>query len=448
MKKQRILTTGFLGFLLTIVSLLPLSANVSAGTFPGVNGRIMFTDITGPAYHLSSVKPDGTDYKDVLSGGSSKLDVEYSADGTKIVYAQIVGSDQHIFKANADGSNPQQLTTGSKITYTPSWSPDGSTILYSQAVSSQVHIFRMNADGSNQTEVTSTGVYYHPEYSPDGTKIIALFDSTDDEIYKMNPDGTDVVNLTNNSVEEREANWSPDGTKIIYASEASGDREIFTMNADGTNKTQITFDAVGYHSPAYSPDGTKIAFIDTLAPSLIYVGNADGTNLVSLPVGWARELSWQPLTIKPSSSTPNVTTGVVGGKATVNVSSLYTDSYGGIDNATVAVTSTPTSGTTSVDTTTGVITYTPQTVSRASFWSNLGSIFFPKVNAAPTDSFTYQVCSVASSSLCSSGTITVSLLSAPATGAGQPTNTNFLGLALVTTSLTAIGLGIRKLRIH
>lgn len=394
--------------LLMIASLVLLPGSASAGTFPGVNGRILMTDISSGPYFLSSVKPDGTDYKAVLDDNVSKADVEYSPDGTKIAYTQTVSSTVQVFTANADGTNPLQITSSSEHTYTPSWSPDGTKILYGQAVSGSVRIYRMNADGTSQTELTSSASYYDPEYSPDGTKIVALLDASDDEVVIMNADGSSIVNLTNNSVNEQKASWSPNGNKLVYSSPVSGSHEIFTMNIDGSSNTQLTSSGLGFRVPEYSPDGTKIAFIDNLAPSLLYVMNADGTNRTEIAAGWPRDFSWQPLTILPSSSTPNPSITVSNGVANLDIASMYTDVYEGIDKATVAVTSTPTSGTTSVNSTTGVITYTQDEVAASGgFWSNVSAIFFPKVSAASTDSFTYRICSESSSSLCSTGTVSV-----------------------------------------
>ncbi len=431
-KIVRSITTGVACLFLLTLNLVAFSATADAGSFPGLNGRIMMTDITGPAYHFSSIKPDGTDYKSVLADSTSKLDVAYSPNGTKIAYVQSVSSIQQVFVANANGSNPQQITSSATHIYSPSWSPDGTKILFSKAVSSHVNIFYMNADGTNETQVTSTGIYYEPEYSPDGTKIVAEFDSTDDEIYIMNTDGTNIVNLTNNSVDDKKASWSPNGTKLAYSSLVSGSQEIFTMNPDGTSKTQLTSVGDGYREPEWSPDGTKIAFIDTLAPSQTYVMNADGTNKITIAAGWPREISWQPLTLAPTSSTSTPSMTLTNGKGTLDVASMYTDQYGdGINKASVAITSAPTQGTAKVDPVTGVITYTQNDVAvGSSLLDTLASLFFPKVSAATTDSFGYQVCSSLNSGLCSTGTASV-------LGLSTLTNT---GDSTELTSTLAIGL--------
>lgn len=452
MKKRRLtfkLTAGAGVAVLSTVSLLAFPGRAAAGTFPGANGRLMYTDIDGPAYHFSSIKADGTDPKTVIADSVSKSDVEYSPDGTKITYVDNVSSTDQVFTANADGSNRQQLTSSAGHNYTPSWSPDGSKIVFVQSVSGNKRIFTMNSDGTNQAVLNITSPFSDPEYSPDGSKIVAVLEGSDYEIAIVSADGGSINTITSNSVHDYKASWSPDGTKLIYSSVVSGSPELFTMNPDGTNKTQLTSAGVGYHHPEYSPDGTKITFIDNLAPSAVYVANADATNITQLDAGWAREVSWQPLTIKPSSSTPNPTISVSGGKATVNIAAMYTDAYEGIDKATVAVTSTPSAGTTSVDTTTGVVTYTPKTTTASrSLLNTVASVFFPKVSAAGTDSFTYQVCSQANSSFCSTGTVTVNLLGVPNTGAAPTATTNYLAWAVTSISVAGLLLAIRKLRRH
>ena len=70
----------------------------------------------------------------------------------------------------------------------------------------------------------------------------------DYEIFKMNPDGTGVKQLTFNEIDDWHPILSPDGKKIAYESEGvqdsnpQGDFEIYTMNAlDGSGNTNLTY---------------------------------------------------------------------------------------------------------------------------------------------------------------------------------------------------------------
>ena len=66
-----------------------------------------------------------------------------------------------------------------------------------------------------------------------------MFDGIGD-IAIMNFDGGGIVNLTNDPVYDREPAWSPDGTKIAYATVKSGNFDICVMNPDGTGKAILT----------------------------------------------------------------------------------------------------------------------------------------------------------------------------------------------------------------
>ncbi len=100
-----------------------------------------------------------------------------------------------------------------------------------------------------------------------------------DDIWTMNPDGSDQVNLTNSPAMEREPVWSPDGSRIAYTAPGGPGTEISIMDADGSNVINTGNGVTPDRQPAWSPDGTKLAYIIQ-----VYVAtmSADGTNQVAL----------------------------------------------------------------------------------------------------------------------------------------------------------------------
>ena len=95
------------------------------------------------------------------------------------------------------------------------------------------------------------------------------------QVYSMNTDGTDQVNLSNNSWSDQYPTWSPGGNKIAFSSTRNGKRDIYVMDPDGSNEAKLPTIFGDANFPAWSPDGTKIAFLAGLD---IYVMNADGSN--------------------------------------------------------------------------------------------------------------------------------------------------------------------------
>jgi len=74
------------------------------------------------------------------------------------------------------------------------------------------------------------------------------------EIYMIDSDGTNLIQLTNNSFESKAPNWSPDGNKIVFYSNRDGNYEIYAMNSDGNNITRLTNNSHIDDIPVWSPD--------------------------------------------------------------------------------------------------------------------------------------------------------------------------------------------------
>ncbi len=219
----------------------------------------------------------------------------WSPDGQRIAFMSNRDGNFEIYVMSIDGSNQSRLTNNIYNDQFPSWSPDGKQIVYSStatastfATPSQSAIFVMDSDGTNVRRLTNTSVGEgraarlfndsYPVWSPNGEKIAFLSDRARGwrEIYLMNPDGSDVTQITFRGATHWNLAWTPDSKRLVFDGRmdghpyANGSPQwgIYSINASGSRytwgsglqpfrneqTTQAEFDA------AFAPDGSKVAF--------------------------------------------------------------------------------------------------------------------------------------------------------------------------------------------
>lgn len=89
------------------------------------------------------------------------------------------------------------------------------------------------------------------------------FTSTRDgnrEVYIMNPDGSEQVNLTQHPADDLEPAWSPTGEEILFVSDRDGIRDLYLMNADGSKVQRVFKKSARREQPTWAPDGKQIAY--------------------------------------------------------------------------------------------------------------------------------------------------------------------------------------------
>jgi Tol biopolymer transport system component len=101
---------------------------------------------------------------------------------------------------------------------------------------------------------------------PGRTGRIAFDDFMTGQIYAVNPDGTALVQLTQetNHYAARWPDWSPDGSHLLFVrlNTSNGMGRVWIMRSDGSGQHKVTSDAPGYrdYQPNYTPDGRHIVF--------------------------------------------------------------------------------------------------------------------------------------------------------------------------------------------
>jgi Tol biopolymer transport system component len=232
------------------------------------------------------MNPDGTGLSNLTNNEAWDKAPAWSPDGSRIAFVREVSKDSEsspvetVYLMDADGSNAMHLTEGAN----PSWSPQGDRILFERDTgTNRLDIFVIDVDGTGETNLTNAPSWdSSPAWSPDESRIVFASnrhetpDSCDDEgrpedcnleIWVMNVDGSDPVRLTNEPGIDAFPDWSPDGTRIVFHTARDGNLssgegfEVYVMNVDGTNQLNVTNHPSLDGHPNWTPDGARIVFI-------------------------------------------------------------------------------------------------------------------------------------------------------------------------------------------
>lgn len=108
------------------------------------------------------------------------------------------------------------------------------------------------------------------QLSPDGRQVAFLKDEADwkanrrrAHVYRINTDGTGLVQLTQSDGTEASPRWSPDGKTIAFVAKR-GDTEanqIYLLPNDGGEARQLSTHATPVSTISWAPDGTAIYFL-------------------------------------------------------------------------------------------------------------------------------------------------------------------------------------------
>ncbi|MDX1566458.1 MAG: hypothetical protein R3223_01575 [Longimicrobiales bacterium] len=262
---------------------VPLAAQDQAG-------EVESGDLTDPReVRLANVRQ--------LTFEGENAEAYFAFDGSKLVFQRSDpdgGCDQ-IYTMDLDGSDVELVSTGEGRTTCSYYYPSGERILYSST-----HHFDRSCPAP-------------PDFSRG--YVWAVYPSYD--IFAVDPDGSDLTQLTDAFGYDAEATVSPVGEKVVFTSIRDGDLELYSMDLDGSNIQRITHEE-GYDGGAfYSPDGSRIVwrahypeteeelmdYRSLLADGLIrpttlevYIADADGSNKVQVTDNGAANFGpyWHP----------------------------------------------------------------------------------------------------------------------------------------------------------
>lgn len=183
----------------------------------------------------------------------------------------------------------------------PNFSPDGETIIFSDTDdgSNTFDIYTVDVDGGGATKLRNSTIaneyFLLPSYNAAGTKIVFQLNTNQwagRNVAIMDADGTDLDLLEGDAMHP---SFLPDG-RVLFINEDSNN-EIWVMNPDGSNQVALGNTPQNVSFPTCDADGSAIAWAQGLAGSRdIYVAPFNGTNL-GAPVNLTTDTTdacWRP----------------------------------------------------------------------------------------------------------------------------------------------------------
>jgi len=233
---------------------------------------------------------DGAEEQTIAAAGGTERYasiLDWSPDGAKIAWESAHRSDGVLAGINVtdvETGESKELAPGQPGAM-PAWSPDGSLIAfvsYKDEEEVNPDIYIMDADGSNVRRFAHRdGDDIGPRWSPDGRQIVWWVRDKEGP-----PPHLFIAEVEDGKAKElgtgSRATWSPDGHHIAFMDQVDEDNvEIFVLDVDSGEQVNVTNDPARDMWVVWSPDGGSLAFVSERddPKGEIYVVGADGSNL-------------------------------------------------------------------------------------------------------------------------------------------------------------------------
>ncbi|HSE66781.1 MAG TPA: protein kinase [Gemmatimonadales bacterium] len=195
----------------------------------------------------------------------AEINPDISPDGRQVLYAGGAPGNRDLYLLRVGGGRAINLTSGSPAEdLQGTFSPDGERIAF-RSERDGGGLFVMGATGESIRRITSAG--FDPRWSPDGKRLVYASEAVDDpysrvirsELWTADVESGAATRVwTGDAVQPA---WSPHGTRIAFWANTAGQRDISTLAAAGGAPVAVTADGATDWAPEWSPDGRWLYFI-------------------------------------------------------------------------------------------------------------------------------------------------------------------------------------------
>jgi TolB protein len=257
----------------------------AAATFPGKNGKIVFTHGSrGEAPSVHTMRPDGSHERRLAKNAHNPA---FSASGKRIAFDR--RGDIYVMRAN--GSHKKRLTRNAARDYSPTFSPGGKRVVFARfVIGKRNDLYTIRTDGTHLKRLTQLDFIgisvFGPQFSPNGGSIV-FSQGYPPSIVIIRSDGSHRRVLTDAPGQGFDLwpDFSPNGLRIVFQRTPAGRPNIGAIHVMRRNGTQVTSieDTAPNNQPAFSPSGKRIVFASKRPPGsrwTLFTMKSDGSGLV------------------------------------------------------------------------------------------------------------------------------------------------------------------------
>jgi len=236
----------------------------------------------------------------------------YTPDAAELdpVWSPVDG--QIVYESNRDGSwdlylydvatgRETRLTDGPDSEINAIWSPDGQRLLFQSDEDGFWQIYELNLSTREQKRLSDgTADDFSPQYSNDAQTIVfhSRREGENMVMYIMNPDGTNLTQISDPLGNAVNHAWSPDDRLIAYQSDLDGDNDIYVYEVSTKITRQLTDNTIEDYAPTWYCNGPLVVFTsDVTGDSNLFAAPALPIDAPSIQV----ETEAQQLTFDPAS---------------------------------------------------------------------------------------------------------------------------------------------------
>jgi hypothetical protein len=241
--------------------------------------RLIYNSNKSGQWQSYSIKPDGTGEINITNDNTKEDHYcTYSPVLQSYIFCRKVGGILQIHKKHVITQVVTQLTNDTNDLKYPNVSPDGLYICASS--SGNLKIF--DSSTGNLLQNWQPSLPMHPNHGTsafDNSNNILLWGSIypNYTIEKRTFNGN-LIQILDNNLGSKYPKYNSNKTKIIYSSTVGSFDQVFTMNTDGTNKVQITTSTGDKEFPAFSPDELSFVFIQPAYDGNLYISTFSSPN--------------------------------------------------------------------------------------------------------------------------------------------------------------------------